>query len=58
MTRQHYQKAGWAPMSCSDGTAVPTITALDQPAFAASAELAASALTGYQQSFIHLECLP
>jgi hypothetical protein len=44
-------------MSCSDGTAVPTITALDPPAFAASAELAASALTGYQQSFIHLECL-
>jgi hypothetical protein len=45
-------------MSCSDGTSVPTITALDQRAFAASAELAASSLTGYQQSFIQLERLP
>jgi hypothetical protein len=43
-------------MSCSDGTAVPTITALDKPAFAASAKLAASPMKGYQQGFIHLEC--
>jgi hypothetical protein len=44
-------------MSRSDGTAVPTITALDQPAFAASAKLAALPMKGYQQGFIHLECL-
>jgi hypothetical protein len=51
------QKPGWTPMICSDGTAVPTITALDQPAFATSAKLAALTLKGYQQSSIHLECL-
>jgi hypothetical protein len=45
-------------MICSDGTAVPTITALDKPAFAASAKLAASSMKVYQQGFIELECLP
>ncbi|WP_218953559.1 hypothetical protein [Pseudomonas sp. SbOxS1] len=45
-------------MSDSDGTTVPTITALDQAVFAASAELATSTLRVYQQGFIHPECLP
>jgi hypothetical protein len=44
-------------MSGSDKTTGLTITALDQPAFAASAELAATTMKGYQQGFIHLECL-
>jgi hypothetical protein len=57
MARQHYQKAGWVLMSCSDKTAGATITALDRCAFAASAKLAASIIKGYQQGFIHLECL-
>jgi hypothetical protein len=57
MPRQHYQKAGWAPMSGSDGTAALTITALDRCAFAVSANLAASSMKVYQQGFIHLECL-
>lgn len=54
---QHYQKAGWAPMSCSDRTATLTITALDRCAFAASAKLAGRSMKVYQQDFIHLECL-
>jgi hypothetical protein len=57
MPRQHYQVAGWAPMRGSDRTTVPTITALDRCAFAASAKLAALSLKGYQQGFIHLESL-
>jgi hypothetical protein len=57
MARQHYQKAGWAPMSDSDRTVAVTITALDRWAFAASARLAAACIKGYQQGFIHLECL-
>ncbi|MBD9441095.1 hypothetical protein [Pseudomonas sp. PDM04] len=44
-------------MSGSDETTNATITALDQAAFAASAQLAALALKVYQQGFIHLECL-
>jgi hypothetical protein len=57
MARQHYQKAGWAPMRCSDKTGAMTITALDRRAFAASANLATSPMKVYQQDFIHLECL-
>jgi hypothetical protein len=44
-------------MSDSDRTAAVTITALDRGAFAASAKLAALGMKGYQQGFIHLECL-
>ncbi|MHC8306865.1 hypothetical protein [Pseudomonas sp. PB3P13] len=55
--RQHYQKTGWAPMSGGDGSARIIITALDKPAFAVSARLAALTLKGYQQGFIHLERL-
>ncbi|WP_191627563.1 hypothetical protein [Pseudomonas fluorescens] len=44
-------------MSGSDKTARPAITVLDRPAFATSARLAALIIKGYQQDFIHLECL-
>jgi len=44
-------------MRCSDKTPPATITALDRPAFAGSANLATSALKVYQQSFIPFECL-
>ncbi|MDQ0126468.1 hypothetical protein J2W17_005450 [Pseudomonas lini] len=44
-------------MGDSDTTAGPAITVLDQTAFAASARLAAKIIKGYQQDFIHLECL-
>ncbi|MGW8465343.1 hypothetical protein [Pseudomonas sp. CLCA07] len=44
-------------MSGSDRTPTPIITALDRSAFAASAKLAALIMKGYQQGFIHLECL-
>jgi hypothetical protein len=45
-------------MDRSDKTPRLTITALDRTAFAASANLAQRPLSGYQQSFIHLEHLP
>jgi len=44
-------------MGDSDKTAGPAITGLDRIAFAASAQLAAMIIKGYQQDFIHLECL-
>jgi hypothetical protein len=44
-------------MSGSDRTPTPIITVLDRGAFAASAKLAALTMKGYQQDFIHLECL-
>jgi hypothetical protein len=44
-------------MHGGDVTPPTTITALDRAAFAASANLAASALKGYQQGFIPFECL-
>jgi hypothetical protein len=45
-------------MRCSDKTGLVIITALDRRAFAASANLAASAMKVYQQGFIPFECLP
>ncbi|MFJ2714605.1 hypothetical protein ACIOZM_27660 [Pseudomonas sp. NPDC087346] len=45
-------------MNRSDKTHGMTITALDRYAFAASANLAALPMKGYQQGFIELECLP
>ncbi|WP_191634369.1 hypothetical protein V0M98_06615 [Pseudomonas silesiensis] len=44
-------------MSDGDEAAGPAITVLDRTAFAASARLAAMIIKGYQQDFIHLECL-
>ncbi|MCV2222568.1 MULTISPECIES: hypothetical protein [Pseudomonas] len=44
-------------MRRSDKTRAVTITALDRPAFAASANLATSPPKGYQQGFIPFECL-
>jgi len=55
--RQHYPEAVYGSMRCSDKTPPATITALDRPAFAGSANLATSALKVYQQSFIPFECL-
>ncbi|MFJ4250016.1 MULTISPECIES: hypothetical protein [Pseudomonas] len=45
-------------MRGGDKPVVVIITALDRRAFAASANLATSALRVYQQGFIQFECLP